>query len=67
VHLPDGGYDDPVSAERLPGVTGRLAMPGPAAILEFAEPFESTLWRSSRLGAFLQEEAEVCWVRRYAG
>jgi hypothetical protein len=33
-------------------------MPGPAVILEFAELFRATLWRSSLLDVFLQVEAE---------
>ena len=33
-------------------------MPGPAVILEFAEPFGATLWRTSLLDVFLQVEAE---------
>jgi hypothetical protein len=58
VQLPDGRYDDLVSGERLAVRHGRLAMPGPAVILEFAEPFGATLWRSSLLDVFLQVEAE---------
>ena len=58
MQLPDGRYDDLVSGERLEVPNGRLAMPGPAVILEFAEPFAATLWRSSLLDVFLQVEAE---------
>ena len=48
----------PGLGQRLEVVDGRLAMPGPAVILEFAEPFGATLWRSSLLDVFLQVEAE---------
>jgi hypothetical protein len=58
VQLPDGRYADLVSGERLQVHNGRLAMPGPAVILEFADPFEATLWRSALLDVFLQVEAE---------
>ncbi len=58
VQLPDGRYDDLVSGQRLEVLNGRLAMPGPAVILEFADPFVATLWRSSLLDVFLQVEAE---------
>jgi hypothetical protein len=58
VQLPDGRYDDLISGERLEVAHGRLAMPGPAVILEFTEPFRATLWRSSLLDVFLQVEAE---------
>ncbi len=58
VQLPDGRYGDLISGERLEVVHGRLALPGPAVILEFTEPFVASLWRSSLLDVFLQVEAE---------
>jgi glycosidase len=56
VQLPDGRYDDLVSGERIEVRGGSLAMPGPAVVLEFAEAFEVSLWRSTLLDVFLQVE-----------
>ena len=56
VQLPDGRYDDLISGDRLEVVGGRMVLPGPAAVVEFGEPFDATLWRSSLLDVFLQVE-----------
>lgn len=56
VQLPDGRYDDLISGERLEVAGGRMPMPGPAAVVEFAEPFAATLWRSTLLDVFLHVE-----------
>jgi hypothetical protein len=56
VQLPDGRYDDLISGDRLEVVGGRVVLPGPAAVVEFGEPFDATLWRSSLLDVFLQVE-----------
>ncbi len=56
VQLPDGRYDDLVSGDRVTVADGQLALPGPTAVLEFVEPFEATLWRSTLLDVFLHVE-----------
>ena len=56
VQLSDGPYLDLVSGERVEIVQGRMRMPGPAVVLEFGEPFEASLWRSSLLDVFLHVE-----------
>ena len=56
VQLPDGRYQDLISGEQIEIVRGRLAMPGPAVVLEFGEPFDATLWHSSLLDVFLHVE-----------
>ena len=56
VQLPDGRYRDLISDGQVEVVRGRLALPGPAVVLEFGEPFDATLWHSSLLDVFLQVE-----------
>jgi glycosidase len=56
VQLPDGRYDDLVSGERVEISGGRVALPGPAVVLPFEQPFRARLWRSSLLDVFLAVE-----------
>lgn len=56
VQLPDGRYDDMISGEQVEVIRGRMRMPGPAVVVEFAEPFAAQLWRSTLLDVFLQVE-----------
>jgi len=56
VQLPDGRYQDLISGEPLEVVGGQMALPGPAAVVEFAGPFAASLWRSTLLDVFLHVE-----------
>lgn len=56
VQLPDGEYRDVISGLRVLVEGGLAALPGSAVILEFADPFEASLWRCSLLDVFLAVE-----------
>jgi hypothetical protein len=56
VQLPDGRYRDVVSGLSVEVAGGAAHLPGPAVVLEFAEPFVSTLWRSPLLDVMLAVE-----------
>ena len=56
VQLPDGQYRDLISGGLVDVDGGAADLPGPAVILEFAEPFVASLWRTPLLDVFLAVE-----------
>ena len=56
VQLPDGQYRDLISGGLVDVDRGAADLPGPAVILEFAEPFVASLWRTPLLDVFLAVE-----------
>jgi Alpha amylase, catalytic domain/Bacterial Alpha amylase C-terminal domain len=56
VQLPDGDYRDLLSGVSVRVSGGAAELPGPAAVLEFSEPFSPVLWRTPLLDVFLAVE-----------